>query len=266
MSTMFKRSIVCRSGSVSTRYHRIKYGAELYAVKFMIGLALLSALLWAPQIWAQTATNSVTPLLASPLASPDSTQAPLKRPTLKRGFSVTPTLGIITCFPTDAVSDCSNTYPGFLAGGSLEYRWTYVGLSIDGDYGFLWVGGEGDVDSNIEHIGLTIKGYYPLSLHYDLSVGVGLGYGEVSVSESQSGSEASWASLWSDLRIQAGVLIALTAHLSLDLSLLWMSHLKGERCLSFQRAGPCSAIADLGETRGSVASHLGLLSGLRYTF
>ena len=80
-------------------------------------------------------------------------------------------------------------------GGGIEYRFWYLGWSIDLAYGRYLVTDDADflVSSTTTHITTSLKGYVPFDT-FDAFLGFGLGYGDQTVTEEQQ-IQASWSIL-----------------------------------------------------------------------
>ena len=178
-----------------------------------------------------------------------------------------PTVHINLCLPSGEAT-CARLYPGGSVGGAMEYRWTYVGIMIDGAWGMLTVGGSGadQIEHRVTHAGLTLRGYWPINRLVDLSFGMGLGYGSTSLKDAESNSEVSWSSFWSDLQVSLGAVIAISPNLSIDAGLVLTEHLKGSRCIIYNKAGPCEEVATLPPNEQDISSLLQARTGLKYTF
>ena len=189
----------------------------------------------------------------------------------RKGFQLYGGLGFMTCVP-DGAADCSNTYPGTFISTGMEYRFWYLGIALDFDYGRYLVAEDDDFDvaSLSMHLMPVIKAYYPLKA-IDIFLGFGMGYGQQWVTEDSSRSEASWTTFWQAMKVTAGVGVDLKPFgfpdgFSLDLNADLLMHSGGIRCAKYGGAGPCLDEKDLQGGQNDVADQLRLGSALRYSF
>ena len=154
----------------------------------------------------------------------------------------------------------------------MEVRYWYLGLSIDFDYGWHILGGDGasEVSSTNMHVTSVLKAYYPLK-SLEVFLGFGLGYSSMAVTEDSTGSEASWSTFWQGTKTTGGVWLDLEpfgmpAGFSLDISADLMLNFGGSRCTKYGGAGPCLEVKELKAEQRDVANHLRVGSALRYTF
>ena len=189
----------------------------------------------------------------------------------RKGFQTYLGMGLQTCIP-DGAADCENTFPGLSWGGGIEYRFWYLGWSIDLAYGRYLVTDDADflVSSTTTHITTSLKGYVPFDT-FDAFLGFGLGYGDQTVTEERTDSEASWSTFWRAFRLSAGVGLDLLPYgfpkgFVLDLQLESFLHSGGTRCAKYGGAGPCLDAADLYGGQKDIADQLKLGTMLRYSF
>ena len=174
--------------------------------------------------------------------------------------------GLQSCIPsTDA--GCDQVFPGGSLGLSTGYRWRFVGIKLNGDWGTLIPTGNGSEHVKIRsyHIGLGLLGYLPLVETYTLYSGLSLGAGDLSVHDTASDSMISWSSLWSDLRWELGGQSKLSSLFTLELALSINFHLGGSRCLNFQGAGPCEPISNLKQSEQQVSPTGSLRVGITWS-
>ena len=189
----------------------------------------------------------------------------------RTGFSTSLGFALATCLP-DGNSDCTNTYPGGSVSSSMEVRFWYLGIALEFDYGFHFVGGEGseNVSSTTMHLTPVLKGYYPMA-PWEFFLGAGLGYSAITVTEDASESLAGWSSLWQGVKLTGGAWYDLQPHgfpegFTLDLAAHLFLNYGGTRCTEYAGSGPCLSEADLKPAQRDVANHLQLGTALRYTF
>ena len=181
------------------------------------------------------------------------------------GWSISGLSGINFCLPSGTAS-CSDTYPGVNLGLSTEYRWQYIGLTLNLDWGNFIPSGTGseNTSNTFGHLGLGLRYYYPYQTTQHLYIGGGFGMGEAEVSDQRSESAVQWSSWWSDVRLDLGALWFQRDHWSLESALSMIIHSGGTRCIIFQGAGPCQALSDLDTEQQSIARVLMLRFGARW--
>ncbi len=181
------------------------------------------------------------------------------------GWSVSGLSGINLCIPSGSAR-CDETYPGVNAGLSTEYRWKFVGLSANVDWGTLTPAGTGSdqVTHRLSHIGLGLRAYVPWSEAKAYYMGMSAGMGEAVVKDNKSDSSVTWSSLWSDLRLELGGVWIKSETLAIESALGLAIHLGGERCIRFNGAGPCSVEAELGDSEQSSARVMMWRIGVRW--
>ena len=227
----------------------------------IIGLLCLVTLSTSPLAWSETPVDVDVGERGQETLTPKATQAQLSE-----GWSLSGITGLSTCVPSGE-ADCESTYPGVSLGVSTEYRWRYVGITIDADWSTLTPTGTGSdsVTHRVSHIGLGLRGYLPLRTDVSLYSGFSLGPGWVDVHDDASESSISWSTFWSDLRVDVGGLMAIDDSWSLEGALSLLLHYGGNRCVLFQGAGPCAAVSDLPSVQQSNAHVLMLRGGVRWT-
>ena len=190
---------------------------------------------------------------------------------MRTGFSTSLGGALATCLPS-GTADCSGTFPGASISSALEFRFWYMGIALEFDYGAYWVGGDGaeNVSNTTMHLMPVLKGYYPLG-DLELFFGAGLGYSSIAVTEDTSESLAAWSTLWQGVKLTGGVWYDLHQHglpegFTLDLAVNLFLNSGGTRCTEYAGSGPCLSGTDLEPAQRDVANHLQLNTAFRYTF
>lgn len=216
-------------------------------------------LLWVPNtLNAQSYDKNIEP----------SERVPQEKKSIRPGggWSITGLTGLNFCLPSGAAR-CDATYPGFNFGLTTEYKWTYLSITGNLDWGqFTLVGaGDDELSHHFGHLGLGVRAYLPSPPSRWQYLGVSLGSGDVEIKEDQSDSSVTWSSLWSDLKLSFGAVWLRDQHFSVESALSLLIHLGGERCIQFSGAGPCRAVKELPEIERSSSRTLMLRIGLRWT-
>jgi hypothetical protein len=236
----------------------------------MVCLIVSACLLSAPlNAWGETSVESTSQLSPPTTAPAEMNKMAHEAPPqlkLSEGWSLSGVLGLSSCMPSGE-ADCDQTYPGVAIGLSTEYRWGYIGITLDTDWSTLTPSGTGSdhVKHRISHVGLGVRGYLPLTSEIAMYSGLSLGPGWVDVSDDASESSISWSTFWSDLRLDLGALKALNESWVLEGALSLLLHFEGSRCALFQGAGPCALVIDLPTAQQDSAHLLMLRAGMRWT-
>ena len=176
--------------------------------------------------------------------------------------------GLNLCIP-NGESDCDEIYPGLVVNLGGGYRWTYIGLSIDYDYGSYWISGvdSDHISNSLTHFQLMVRGYLPMN-HYLLFLGGGVGYGKILIQDEESKSEVSWSSLLKSIKITTGILLPLKLIDRLDVLVKsnLSFHQGGQRCTQYNQAGPCIDIDRLDTDEQDISMNLQIITALEYTF
>lgn len=182
------------------------------------------------------------------------------------GWSISGLTGLNLCLPSSP-ANCNNTYPGVNAGLSTEYRWHYIGVNLNLDWGNFTPSGTGseNTTNTFGHLGIGLRAYHPYRSDKHFYIGSSLGMGEAEVSDHNSDSAVQWSSWWSDLRLDLGALWFQKEQWSIESTLSMIIHNGGTRCIIFQGAGPCQALKDLDSKQQSMARILMLRFGARWT-
>ena len=185
---------------------------------------------------------------------------------LPLGWSLSGLTGANLCVASGQ-AQCNETYPGVNLGLSTEYRWKYLGINLNLDWGNFTPTGTGSdqISNTFGHLGLGLRYYYTYKPSQHLYLGASLGMGEAEVLDQTSESSVQWSSFWSDLRVDLGALWRQTDHWSIESGLSMIFHTGGTRCIAFQGAGPCQAVSELEPSQRSIARVLMLRFGARWT-
>lgn len=177
-------------------------------------------------------------------------------------------LGTQVCLP-DGEADCEEVFPlGYVKAG-LEYRFlTFIGLGVDYNLGGL-VAEKSAISISTQQLIPMLRGYFPLSvLPLRLSAGAGMGFGEIwAQHDEESAPFYSFASLFTVLRAEAGVIwdLPLGFEVAADLGLLF--HFSGERCFEHSLGqSDCAQVGELPEADAAVFDLLQLGGVFRYGF
>ena len=183
-------------------------------------------------------------------------------------FSVSAASGLNVCTP-DEGADCQSIQPaGFLAAG-LEYRFfTYVGLGLDYDYGWLNPEANG-VGATTSHFMPMLRVHYPIpNKALEIHLGAGMGYADVTA-EHDDDPDAfyNFSNPWTSVKTTLGVLYSLNEDLAVGGKFDLYFHRGGERCLTHPIGqANCKSMDDLADSDQAVADLSQIGAVLRYTF
>lgn len=191
--------------------------------------------------------------------------------TPRKGWSMALGVAFATCIPNGR-ADCNNTFPGGSVVTALEKRFWYLGVALEFDYGFHFIGGTGSesVSTTTMHAVPMLKAYYPLE-NWEFFLGGGLGYSSISVVEDRSESSAHWSTLWQGLKVATGAWydlhsVGMPEGFTLDLAVQYLGNFGGTRCTAYAGSEACLSKQDLSSAQRDVIHNLQVMSALRYTF